>query len=154
MWSVGRLGSDQAHTVRIPIPAAMAGRAAPHEVCVTVAWMAPPRIGAPKYRGVQIKIVEPREAAAMLAVEADGLQPDYNQTHNGTVVHRRWEGDRAAAFGENATFDVIVQRQIDDFPDLTPYAVVATVKMPGVNEIYAQVRDRLAVRPRVPVAGR
>ncbi|WP_395943320.1 S8 family peptidase [Brevundimonas sp.] len=154
MWSVGRLGSGQAHTVRIPIPAAMAGRAAPHEVCVTVAWMAPPRIGAPKYRGVQIKIVEPREAAAMLAVEADGLQPDYNQTHNGTVVHRRWEGDRAAAFGENATFDVIVQRQIDDFPDLTPYAVVATVKMPGVNEIYAQVRDRLAVRPRVPVAGR
>lgn len=154
LWSVGRLGSDEAHTVRIPIPAAMAGRAAPHEVCVTVAWMAPPRIGAPKYRGVQIKIVEPSEAAAMLAVKADGLQPDYNQTHNGTVVHRRWEGDRAAAFGENATFDVVVQRQIDDFADLTPYAVVVSVKMAGVNEIYTQVRDRLAVRPRVPVAGR
>ena len=131
----------------------MAGRAVPHEVCVTVAWLAPPRIGAPKYRGVQIKIVEPNEAAAMLAVKADGLQPDYNQIHNGTVVHRRWEGDQAAAFGENATFDVIVQRQIDDFADLTPYAIVASGKMAGVNEVYTQVRDRLAVRPRVPVAG-
>lgn len=153
LWSVGRLASDEAHTVRIPIPATMAGRPVPHEVCVTVAWLAPPRIGAPKYRGVQIKIVEPNEAAAMLAVKADGLQPDYNQTHNGTVVHRRWEGDRAAAFGENATFDIIVQRQIDDFADLTPYAVVASVKMAGANEVYTQVRDRLAVRPRVPVAG-
>ena len=154
LWSVGRLGSDQAHTVRIPIPAGMAGRALPHEVCVTVAWMAPPRIGAPKYRGVQIKIVEPHDANAMLAVSADSQQPDYNQTHNGTVVHRRWEGDRAAVFGENTSFDVIVQRQVDDFADLTPYAVVATVKMAGVNEIYTQVRDRLALRPRVPVAGR
>ncbi|MBX9707340.1 MAG: S8 family peptidase [Caulobacteraceae bacterium] len=153
LWSVGRLGSDQAHTVSIPIPAAMAGRATPHEVCVTVAWMAPPRIGAPRYRGVQIKIVEPHDAAALLAVSADGLQPDYNQAHNGTVVHRRWEGARAAAFGENATFDVVVQRQVDDFADLTPYAVATTVKMAGVNDIYAQVRDRLAVRPRVPVVG-
>lgn len=154
LWSVGRLVSDQAHTIRIPIPPAMGGRAIPHEVCVTVAWMAPPRIGAPNYRGVQIKIVEPREAAGLLAVAADGLQPDYNQAHNGTVVHRRWLGDRAAAFADGATFDVIVQRQIDDFADPTPYAVVATVKMAGVNEVYTQVRDRLAVRPRVPVAGR
>lgn len=154
LWSVNQLNSDDAHTVCIPIPAAMAGRAVPHEVCVTVAWIAPPRIGAPKYRGVQIKVVEPHDAAVMLAVSAAGLQPDYNQTHNGTVIHRRWEGDRAAAFGKNATFDIVVQRQVDDIDSLTPYALVATVKMAGVNEIYAQIRDRLVVRPRVAVAGR
>lgn len=152
LWSVGRLNSDQAHTIRVPLPAAMAGKAVPHEVAVTVAWMAPPRIGAPKYRGVQIKMIEPNDAAAMLAVSAGGLQPDYNQIHNGTVAHRRWEGSKAAAFGDAATFDIVVQRQIDDVIDPTPYAVMVTLKMAGVAEIYSQVRNRLAIKPPIAVA--
>lgn len=151
LWSVGRLNSDQAHTVRVPLPAAMAGKAIPHEVAVTVAWLAPPRVGAPKYRGVQIKMIEPNDSVTALAVEAGGLQPDYNQIHNGTVAHRRWEGKKAAVFGENATFDIVIQRQIDDVIDPTPYAVVVTLKMGGVSEIYTQIRNRLAIKPPVAV---
>ncbi len=151
LWSVGRLNSDQAHTISIPLPVAMAGKAVPHEVAITVAWLAPPRVGAPKYRGVQIKLIEPHDSASMLAVAAGGLQPDYNQIHNGTVAHRRWEGEQAAAFGENAAFEIVVQRQIDDVIDPTPYAVVVTVKMDGVTEIYSQIMNRLAIKPPVAV---
>lgn len=151
LWSVGRLNSDQAHTVRVPLPVAMVGKATPHEVAVTVAWLAPPRIGAPKYRGVQIKMIEPKESAAALAVTAGGRQPDYNQIHNGTVAHRRWEGDKAAVFGQDATFDIVIQRQVDDVIDPTPYAVVVTLKMTGVAGIYTQVRNRLAIKPPITV---
>lgn len=118
---------------------------------MTVAWLAPPRIGAPKYRCVQIKMNEPKDSAAALAVAAGGDQPDYNQIHNVTVAHRRWEGHKAAVFGENATFDIVIQRQIDDVIDPTPYAMVVTLKMAGVAEIYTQIRNRLAIKP--PIAG-
>jgi hypothetical protein len=152
LWGVGRLLSDQATTYSVPLPETMSGKARPHEIAVTVAWLAPPRVGATRYRGVQIKIVEPTESAVALAVSAASQQPDFNQTHNGTVVHRRWEGEKAAAFGANATFDIIVQRQIDDGLDPAPFAIVVTLKMAGVEEVYTQVLNRVQVKPPVPVA--
>ncbi len=152
LWGVGRLLSDQATTYSVPLPETMSGKARAHEIAVTVAWLAPPRVGATRYRGVQIKIVEPAESAVALAVSAASQQPDFNQTHNGTVVHRRWEGEKAAAFGANATFDIIVQRQIDDGLDPAPFAIVVTLKMAGVEEVYTQVLNRVQVKPPVPVA--
>lgn len=45
----------------------------------------------------------------------------------------------------------MIQRQPDDIDDSVPYAVVTTVTMPGVAEVYTQVRERVAVKPKVPV---
>jgi len=78
-------------------------------------------------------------------------QPDDNQAHRGTVIHRRWSGDKAAALGEDAAFEIKVQRQPDDNDDLINYAVVTTVAMPGISEVYTQVRDRVVVKPKAAV---
>jgi hypothetical protein len=45
----------------------------------------------------------------------------------------------------------VIQRQIDDVIDPTPYAVVVTLKMGGISEIYTQIRNRLVIKPPIAV---
>jgi hypothetical protein len=151
LWAVGNLQKEQSHTFFVPLPAIMSGKAQLHELLATLAWFAPPRVGAVNYRGVRLKLVEPKDPARMFAVTARADQPDSNQAHRGTVIHRRWGGDKAAALGDDATFELMIQRQPDELDDLVPYGVVVTVNMPGVAEVYTQVRERVAIRPKIPV---
>jgi hypothetical protein len=151
LWAVGNLQSDQAHTYLAPLAFVMSGKAQLHELSATVAWVAPPRVGSLSYRGVRLQLVEPNESAALLAVSAVGQQPDTKQTHRGTVIHRRWAGEKAAALAANSGFELMVQRAPDEIDDPIPYAIVATLTMPGVAEVYAQVRNRVAIKPKIPV---
>jgi hypothetical protein len=151
LWAVGRLLSDQSHTFSTPLAQAMSGKAQPHEISATVAWFAPPRVGAAAYRGVQMKLIEPKDSVGTFAVSAPSDQPDANQIHNGTVIHRRWTGSKAAALGPNSSFELMIQRQIDDHVDPTDYAIVVSVAMAGVEEVYNQIRDRVAIKPLIQV---
>lgn len=151
LWAVGRLIKEQAHTFAVPLPPVMSGKPLPHELSMTIAWFSPPRVGTANYRGVRLRLVEPGDAAAEFAVGAAGEQPDANQIHRGTVIHRRWSGAKAAALGTNATFELMIQRQPDEIDEPISYAVVTSVAMPGVAEVYTQVRDRVAVKPKVQV---
>lgn len=151
LWAVGRLLSEQSHTLTVPLPAVMSGKAHPHEISTTVAWFSPTRVGTSNYRAARLKLVRPSEGMATLAVNASGEQPDDNQAHKGTVIHRRWSGEKAAVFGAGAGFEFMVQRQPDEIDDLVSYAVVATIAMPGVAEVYTQIRDRVAVKPKASV---
>lgn len=148
LWGAGQLGREESHTFTLPLPAAMSGKALPHEVSCTVAWLSPPRIGAINYRGARLRLIEPREGIELLAVKAAGHQPDSNQAHRGTVIHRRWTGDKAAALGSEGAMSLMVQREPDEIDDPIGYAMVTTVTMPGVQEVYAQVRARIAVQPK------
>ncbi len=152
LWAVGRLVKEQSHTFTVPLPALMSGNAQPHEISTTVAWFSPPRVGYANYRGVRLKLVEPGDSMQTFAVKASGDQPDTNQAHRGTVIHRRWSGEKAAALGASSGFELTVQRQPDEVDDPIAYAIVTTVTMPGVPGIYAQVRDRVAVKPKSAVA--
>lgn len=151
LWAVGRLMKEQAHTFTVPLPAVMSGKAQPHEISTTVAWLSPPRVGASNYRGARLKLVNPAQGLETFAVSAAGEQPDDNQAHKGTVIHRRWSGQKAAVLAGASGFELMIQRQPDEIDDLVAYAVVTTVTMPGVAEVYAQVRDRVAVKPKAGV---
>jgi hypothetical protein len=151
LWAVGLLNREQSHTFPVPLPAVMSGKPQLHALSATVAWFAPPRVGTANYRGVRLQLVEPAESAAAFSVKAASNQPDPKQAHRGTVIHRRWVGDKAAALGANASFELMVQRQPDEIDDPVPYAVVTTVTMSGLAEVYAQVRERVAVKPKVTV---
>lgn len=151
LWAVGSLQKEESHTFSVPLPAVMAGKPQLHEISMTAAWFAPPRVGAANYRGIRLKLVEPKEPAATFAVKPASEQPDANQAHSGTVIHRRWVGDKAAALGADASFEFMIQRQPDEIDDVVPYAIVTTVAMPGVAEVYAQVRARVLIKPKVAV---
>jgi hypothetical protein len=130
----------------------MAGKAQPHEMAATLAWFAPPRVGSLNYRGARLRIIEPTDAAGTFGVSPAKEQPDVNQAHSGTVIHRRWSGARAAAIGNDSVLELMVQRQPDDSDDLMPFGLIITLAMPGVQDVYTQVRNRVAIKPKVPIA--
>jgi hypothetical protein len=128
----------------------MSGKAQLHEIAATLSWFTPPRIGSAKYRSARLKLLEP-DKLTTLGVVASKHQPDTNQSHRGTVIHRRWTGSKAAALVVNDALSIVVQREPDEFDEEIPYALVTTVEMPGVGEIYAEVRARVSVQPKVRV---
>ncbi|RWL85951.1 MAG: S8 family peptidase [Mesorhizobium sp.] len=151
LWAVGTLIADQGQRFRIPWPATMTAKAQPHGLSATLAWLSPPRPGAVAYRAVRMKIVEPAQLGTA-GIKASGIQPDPKQAHKGTVVHRRWDGDKAAAVAADGFFELDVQREADDGDMAADFAIVVTLEMPGEVEVYNQVLNRVALKPQVPIA--
>lgn len=150
LWAVGTLAANQGCRFRIPWPSTMSAKAQPHGVSATLAWFSPPRPGAVAYRGVRMKIIEPTQLGPA-GIKASGIQPDPKQAHKGTVIHRRWNGDKAAAIAAAGFFDLDIQREPDDSDTVANFAIVTTLEMPGDVEVYSQVLSRVAVKPQVPV---
>jgi hypothetical protein len=150
LWGVGDLLAGQGHRFFVPLPISMSGKSQFHELTATVAWFAPPRIGHTQYRGVRLKLLTPEELGS-LGVTSSKEQPDINQAHRGTVIHRRWTGNKAAAVADGDNLELFVQREPDQIAGAIPYAVVTTLSMPGVNEVDVQVRAKLAIKPKIPV---
>lgn len=151
LWAVGALAADQGRRFRIPWPATMNAKAQPHGISATLAWFSPPKPGAVAYRAVRMKIVEPAAQLGAAGIKASGVQPDPKQAHKGTVVHRRWNGEKAAVIAADGFFDLDVQREVDDGDTPANFALVVTIEMAGEIEVYNQVLNRIAIKPQVPV---
>jgi len=152
-WAVGALGSDRRVEVLVPIPVAYGGKARPHSIAATLAWFTPVLPGRKAYRAVRLKLLDPAEVGT-LSVSAHGNQPDGNQTNRGTVFTRCWSGDKAAIVAPETTLSLTVQREPDTGPpvdELVPFGLAVTLAMPGVAEIYEQVRARLRDALRQPL---
>jgi hypothetical protein len=153
LWAAGTLSADQGKRFRIPWPAVMTGKAKPHGLQATLAWFTAPRPGAVAYRAVRMKIVEPGQLGAA-GIKSGGVpQPDPKQAHKGTVVHRRWEGDRAAAIAGDGFFELDVQREADDLDQAVSFGLVVTLEMAGEATVYTEVLNRVAVKPAVAIPG-
>ena len=100
-WVTGQLARDKIAPISIPVPAAIGGRARPHELSATLAWFTPTAPGRKSYRSVRLKLLDPEELE-VLGVEPHGVQPDINQTKRGTVFRRSWRGARAPIVGQLA----------------------------------------------------
>ena len=100
-------------------------------------------------RSVRLKLLEPAELAA-LSITAHGNQPDVNQTNRGTLFTRCWSGDRAPVVGSDMSVQLSVQRDPDQGLAIDESIPFGLAVMPGVVEVYEQVRQRLAVAQRAP----
>jgi hypothetical protein len=105
------------------------------------------------YRAVRLILSESEELSS-LRVESAKAQPDQNQSRRGTVCSKRWEGQKAPIVGQNQLVTLTVQRQPDQgqiIDDPIPFAIAVTLTMPGVTQIYQEVRARIPIAPRVRV---
>ena len=67
---------------------------------------------------------------------------------------RRWMGDHAPVVGPNMSIAVTVQRDPDQgatIDDSVPFGLAVTLAMPGVLQIYEQVRERLGLPVRARI---
>lgn len=152
-WATGTLRSDHIVDVNVPIPYSMHGKARPHHVRATLAWLSPIMPSRQTYRTVRLRILEPSDLMP-LRVSGAREQPDQNQIRRGTTCSRTWEGDRAPALTANHELPLSIQRDADigsPIDEPVPFGLAVTVAMAGVIEIYQEVRARLAVRPLPPV---
>lgn len=154
-WAVGTLERDKIAPISVPVPAAIGGLARPHALSATLAWFTPVSPGRKSYRSVRLKLLEPNEIGA-LGVKAHSNQPDTNQTNRGTLFTRCWSGRKAPVASPKMSISLIVQRDPDQgtpIDEPVPFALAVTLTMPGVIEIYEQVRQRLAI-PQLAQRGR
>lgn len=154
-WATGTLEPEKSATVAVPIPVAMHGRAQFHALSATLAWFTPVMPGRRSYRCVRLKVLEPEELAA-LAVDGSGRQPDSNQANRGTLFSRSWSGQRAPMVEDGTAVRLVVQRELDQSrvtDEAVPFGLAVTIAMPGVIEIYDQVRARIAPQPEVRARG-
>jgi hypothetical protein len=152
-WACGVLNANRIATIAVPVPLAMHGEARPHALAATLAWFTPTAPGRQTYRTVRLRVLEPEECGA-LGVTGDRLHPDSNQTARGTLFHRQWSGKKAPVVTADMSIQLTVQRSPDQGPPVDepiPYGLAVTLTMPGVVEIYDQVRQRLNVAPRAAV---
>jgi hypothetical protein len=149
-WATGTLTPEKAVVVPVPVPVAYGGQARPHSLSATLAWFTPTAPGRKSYRTVRLQVLEPKEIHP-LALTGDRLQPDLNQARRGTLFNRTWTGDKAPAVGPDMTIPLTVQRTPDQstkVDDPIPFGLAVTLAMPGVMEIYDQVRQRLEIADR------
>lgn len=152
-WAAGMLERDKVADVSVPVPSAISGQARPHALFATLAWFTPTSPGRRSYRSVRLKLLEPSELGE-LGVRAHSNQPDINQASRGTLFTRCWNGDRAPVVGPDMSIQLTIQRDPDQggmIDEAIPFGLAVTLTMPGVVEIYEQVRQRLGVAPRAQV---
>ncbi len=152
-WATGVLARDKIAVVSVPVPIAMGGLARAHALTATLAWFTPTVPGRKSYRSVRLKLLEPEELGS-LSISVHSNQPDGNQTGRGTLFTRRWSGDRAPVVGPNMSIQLTIQRDPDQgavIDESIPFGLAATLTMPGVVQIYDQVRQRLGIALRAPV---
>jgi hypothetical protein len=132
---------------------AIGGQARPHSLAATLAWFTPTSPGRKSYRSVRLKLLEPDEIDT-LNVEAHSNQPDSKQTNRGTLFTRSWTGLGAPIVQPDMTVALTVQRDPDQgsaIDEPIPFGLAVTLTMPGVVEIYDQVRQRLNIAARAAV---
>jgi Subtilase family len=152
-WASGILPRDQIVTVDVPIPICVNGLKEWHALYATLAWFTPVSPGRQSYRAVRLKLIEPTELES-LKVVASKLQPDLNQSRRGTVFSQRWDGLKAPAVNAEQVVRFKVQREPDQgivVDDPITFGFAVTFTMPGVMQIYEQVRDRLEIVPKVRI---
>ncbi len=154
-WSVGEILENQVIHVPIPVPAAIGGKSQPHAITATLAWFTPTRLGSQAYRCVRLKLLKPKELNTLRLEQSNGCQPDVNQSNRGTLFSQRWEGEKAPVVSPDMTIPIQIQRELDKgglkIDEPIPFGLAVTLTMPGVLEIYEQVRQRLAVQAQVRV---
>jgi hypothetical protein len=149
-WATGEIAENQVMHIPIPIPLAMANKAQPHALVATTAWFTPTKPGNRRYRAVRLKLQKPDVLGSLGLEESFSDQPDHNQVNRGTLYHQRWYGEKVAAVADGLEIALHLQREPDQaglvIDDPIPFAVAVTLTMPGVIEIYEQVRQRLGIQ--------
>ena len=143
-WASGRLAKERGVLVNVPIPSCVNTKALPKVLVATLAWFTPVAHGRQSYRTVRLKL-ELLDGKEKLRVDSSGLhQPDVNQASKGTVFSQRWEGHRAIAASSDQFITFRIQREPDQqsiSDEEVPFGIAITFSMPGVLEIYDEVRN-------------
>lgn len=148
--AAGRIGRDERHTHRIPLPASLRSKAVWHRFTVTLASMIPTVGYSAKYRAAKVYF----ESLDARDIGGGRLEADHNAVRRGACQHEIFDGDRALAFVEGDTLPLHVEcmdhAQRLRVGNSVQYALVVSVEtaMTTSQTIHDEIRTALQVRAR------
>jgi hypothetical protein len=147
----GSIPPESGHRYRIPLPACLERVTAPRSLTVTVAWFSPIKPGHQGYRSVRIEASPTHPPLEILGVDRRKSQPADPTVKRGTVFHEHFEGTAAVPFIDDGHLALHVWCKEDagvHEQDPVRYGVAVTIAAGTELPVYAEVRERLRIRPR------
>lgn len=154
-WAVGDVQKLGAAIVTLPLPASLSGKTVAKTIAVTLAWFSPTAPGRRSYKTTRLILADPNgDDLGRLGMSKNDLQPDVNATRRGTVAHRVFTGEKAAAFVANDRIEFRVQREKDygvGADDVISFAIAITIETDADLPVYEEVALSLPIRPAVVI---
>jgi hypothetical protein len=154
-WAVGEVQKMGAAIVTLPLPASLSGLAVTKSIAATLVWFSPTAPGRRSYKTTRLILADPHgDDLGRLGLDKHDMQPDANATRRGTVAHRVFRGDKAAAFVANDKIEFRVQRERETgvgADDTISFAVAITIETEANLPIYEEVAVNLPIKPAVAV---
>ena len=154
-WAVGEVRKLGAAIVSLPLPACLSGQAVSKSIAVTLVWFSPTAPERRSYKTTRLIVADPHgDDLGRLGLNKHDMQPDVNATRRGTVAHRVYRGDGAAAFVANDRIEFRVQREREarvEAEETLSFAVAITIETEADLPIYEEVAVSLPIRPAVAI---
>ena len=140
----------RAHGYRVPLPDSLDRVKEPRSVTLTLAWFSPINTRRRDYRRAKLEIY-PDDFKIKVGIKRDRYQPSHTAIKRGSLIHDRYEGKRAVDFVDNGHLSFKIFRRDQDSTIDKPvrYGVAVTIEAGEHIPVYQEVKERLAVRPRV-----
>lgn len=154
-WAFGNVQKLGAAIVTLPLPASLSGKTVPKSIAATLVWFTPTAPGRRSYKTTRLILADPNgDDLGRMGLDKHEMQPDVNATRRGTVAHRIYTGERAAAFVANDRIEFRVQREKDNgvgADEEIAFAVAITIETDADLPIYEEVALSLPIKPAIAV---
>ncbi|EME3972284.1 S8 family peptidase [Vibrio fluvialis] len=143
MIGTGLASHQESHTFTFPLPGCLAASTDSRRLVVTVAWLSPINVNHNEYRGAQLQINAEQDK-----LKLGGSENYHHHLKHGTVDHRIFEGNKAAAFihGDDLSIEVKcnLRAGFKESGLEVPFAIIATLDSPNLQlPIYDEVSQLL-----------
>lgn len=156
LWGHGSLGVDQAQVFDLPLPISIFGNRTVRKVTATLAWFSPIVSGMRSYKAVRLDIEEPDELDILGVDPLVGQVPKVAAAR-GTILHRAWAGKKLRAAVDDGAMRIHVARKPDptgdEIDESVDFGLAVSIESDDPElPVYVEVREQLAIQPRIPVA--
>jgi hypothetical protein len=150
MVGYGTIRPENARGYRIPLPACLERVTDPRSLTVTVAWFSPIKAGHHSYRCVRLEAAPLHAPIEVLGVERRKSQPADPSVKRGSVFHEHFHGTSAVPFIDDGHLALRVWCKEDagvEEGQPVRYGIAVTIAAETALPVYAEIQQRLRVRP-------
>jgi len=141
---------NTSHLYRVPLPVSLESVTELRSITLTLAWFSPINSLRRDYRQTKLEIKQ-HNFEDEVGVSRTKTQPSDKSIPRGTLFHVHYKGERAVPFVEEGylRFKVFCRTVDNKLDKPVRYGVAVTIEAGEHIPVYQEVKERLAVRPRV-----
>lgn len=152
--AAGSIQKEQGHLHQFPLPPSLSGKVGKRRLTISLAWFTPVNPKHHGWRRAQLWFAPPvAKDTNKLALQRG--EADAKATRRGTLQHEILHGDKASAYVDGDSLDIVVSCVADAgaLEEEVPYTLAVTLEvaeelgLPIYQEVRAKVQARVGVQP-------